>query len=140
MRIFNIFFLVLFIFSAAVQYNDPDPYVWIPIYLCGAYICYLALTDRYYPMLCSISLTIYAVYALYLFVDVNGVWSWWSYHGAESLVQSMKAETPWIEEAREFFGLLLLIIAVAANMVWLKKRRPAGGEALEYSGRGEMPS
>lgn len=124
MRIFNICFSILFVIAAGLQYNDPDPYLWMPIYLVGAYICYLGATDRYYSLVARISLAVYVAYALYLLADVNGVWSWWTYHGAESLVQSMKAEKPWIEETREFFGLLILIVAVSANMVLARKRKP----------------
>jgi flagellar biogenesis protein FliO len=34
----------------------------------------------------------------------------------------MKATKPWIEETREFFGLLILIVALVVNMIWLGKR------------------
>ena len=32
-KIIKYFFTLLFLFFAAVQYNDPDPIIWIPIYL-----------------------------------------------------------------------------------------------------------
>lgn len=32
-KIIKYFFTLLFLFFAAVQYNDPDPIVWIPTYL-----------------------------------------------------------------------------------------------------------
>lgn len=41
--------------------------------------------------------------------------SWYSEHNAENIVQSMKATKPWIEETREFGGLLLLITALGIN-------------------------
>jgi len=34
----------------------------------------------------------------------------------------MKATKPWIEETREFGGLLILIVVLLINMAWLKKR------------------
>jgi len=34
----------------------------------------------------------------------------------------MKATKPWIEETREFGGLLILITALIINMVWFRKR------------------
>jgi flagellar biogenesis protein FliO len=37
----------------------------------------------------------------------------------------MKATKPWIEETREFFGLLILIVALIANMIWLSKTKRA---------------
>lgn len=37
------FFIIMFLAFAAVQYNDPDPYVWIPTYLIPAFLCYYKL-------------------------------------------------------------------------------------------------
>ena len=35
----------------------------------------------------------------------------------------MKATKPWIEETREFFGLVILIIVLAVNLWYAKKRK-----------------
>jgi hypothetical protein len=123
MKVFNIIFVVLFTLSAALQYNDPDPYIWMPIYLYGALLSYLALKRKYKPILYIIGLVIYTSYAVYLFFEEDGVLSWMKLHNAENIVQTMKATRPWIEETREFFGLLLLMIALAANMIWLTKTK-----------------
>ena len=122
MKIFNIIFIFIFIFSAALQYNDPDPYIWVPIYLYGAYLCYQAIHKKYNPVLYIIGLVIYIGYAVYLFFDKQGVLSWFGEHNAESITQTMKATKPWIEETREFGGLLILIVVLLINMAWLKKR------------------
>ena len=121
MRIFNVVFIVLFIIFAALQYNDPDPYVWMPIYLYGAYICYLSYKKIYKPSLHIIGFIAYTVYAIYLFVDKSGVLNWALQHHAENIAGTMKAETPWIEETREFFGLVILIVVLIVNKIWLKK-------------------
>lgn len=121
MKIFNIIFIFLFIVGAALQYNDPDPYIWIPIYLYGAFVCYRALQKKYNPVLYLIGFIVYIGYAAYLFFDKQGVLSWIGEHNAESLTQSMKATEPWIEETREFGGLFILIVVMLINMVWLKK-------------------
>lgn len=123
MKVFNIIFLVLFVLSAALQYNDPDPYVWIPIYLYGAYLCYQAIYKKYNPLLYIIGLVVYIGYGLYLFFDTQGVLSWAQEHNAENIVQSMKATKPWIEETREFGGLLILIVVLVINMIWLSNQR-----------------
>lgn len=122
MKITNIFFCLLFILSAALQYNDPDPYVWMPIYLYGAVLCYFAARGRYYPTAYIAGILVYTVYAVYLFFDKTGVLSWATEHNAENIVQSMKAEKPWIEETREFGGLLLLIIALGINWIYCRKK------------------
>lgn len=120
-KVFNIIFIVLFIVSAFLQYNDPDPYIWIPLYLFGAYLCYEALHKRYKPGLYIAAFVVYTGYALYLFFDKNGVLTWANEHNAENIAASMKATRPWIEETREFGGLLILIIALGINAIWLRR-------------------
>lgn len=122
MRSLNVFFIVLFVVSAALQYNDPDPYIWIPIYLYGAWLCLLAIKGRYRPGMFVFGLVIFLAYAAYLLFDKTGVLSWLQQHEAENIVQSMKATKPWIEETREFFGLLILVLALVLNMVWLRAK------------------
>lgn len=122
MRSLNVFFIVLFVVSAALQYNDPDPYIWIPIYLYGAWLCLLAIKGKYRPGLYVLGLVGYLSYAVYLLFDKTGVLSWLQQHDAENIVQSMKATKPWIEETREFFGLLILVLALVLNMVWLRAK------------------
>ncbi len=123
MKIFNIIFVVLFIISAALQYNDPDPYIWVPVYLYGAYLCWQAIKKKYNPALYMVGLTIYTAYAVYLFFDKQGVLHWMNEHNSESIAESMKATKPWIEETREFGGLFILIFVLVSNMIWLRKNR-----------------
>jgi Transmembrane family 220, helix len=123
MRIFNVVFIVLFVLSAALQYNDPDPYIWMPLYLYGAYVCYTAYQKNFIPALYVVGWAVYVSYAAYLFFAADGVLSWWKEHNAENIAQSMKATKPWIEETREFFGLLILCVALLVNWLWLRKRR-----------------
>jgi len=123
MKALNIFFIVLFIISAALQYNDPDPYVWMPIYLYGAFLCYQAIKRKYNRVLYIIGLSVYLSYGILLLVDKDGVQSWWLDHHAENIAQSMKATSPWIEETREFFGLMILCLALLSNMLWLSKKQ-----------------
>jgi hypothetical protein len=123
LKALNIFFIILFVVSAALQYNDPDPYLWMPLYLYGALLCFLALRKKYKPLLYIIGLVIYSGYAMYLLLDANGLLSWINDHDAEDIFQSMKATKPWIEETREFFGLILLIIALGINMIWIGRSK-----------------
>jgi hypothetical protein len=45
--------------------------------------------------------------------------------GAKNLAGTMKAETPWVEESREFFGLIILIAVLASNYFYGKKKANA---------------
>ncbi|MEY4919290.1 MAG: hypothetical protein RLZZ431_472, partial [Bacteroidota bacterium] len=49
MKFFNIFFCIVFILFAVVQYNDPDPFLWVPIYLYPALLCFLKFIQKPIP-------------------------------------------------------------------------------------------
>lgn len=129
MKAFNIVFFIVFVLSAGLQYNDPDPYVWAPIYLFGAWCCFQAARNSYYPRLYVAGMVVYVAYAVYLFFDPTGVRSWYTDHDAENIARSMQATQPWVEETREFGGLLLLVIVLGTNWVWAaispSTRKPA---------------
>ncbi|RXJ49569.1 transmembrane 220 family protein [Gelidibacter gilvus] len=122
MKLFNIICIILFIISAALQYNDTDPYLWMPIYLYGAVLCYSALKGNYNSNLYMLGLVVYSSYGLYLFFASDGVLSWIKQPDSESIVQSMDSRKPWIEETREFFGLVILIFVLIINRAWFSKK------------------
>lgn len=123
MKVFNIIFCVLFIVFAALQYNDPDPYLWIPIYLYAAVLCWQAARGRYLAKSYLLGIALYSVYAIYLVVDQNGLLDWLFVHHAENIAETMKAEQPWIEKSREFFGLIILIVVLAVDYFVANKKR-----------------
>lgn len=128
MKLFNVVMIVIFLLSAALQYNDPDPLVWIGLYLYGAVLCWLAMKNRF-PFYGYLSgFLIFSGYALFLFFTGDGVLSWMTEHDAENIVQSMKATKPWVEQTREFGGLLILLAAVGINWFFFRSR-PAAGAA-----------
>lgn len=124
MRIFNLVFCILFVLFAVLQYNDPDPYLWVPIYLYAAVLCWLAFKRQFFPKAYLLGIAAYLIYAVYLIFTKNGVIDWYKKHDAENLVQTMKAEKPWIEDTREFGGLLILVIVLTINYVYAKRKAP----------------
>ena len=122
LKLFNIFFCIVFILFAAVQYNDPDPYVWMPVYLYTAILCWLAFRNKYFPGAYLLGIAVYAAYALYKFFDQNGVWDWMTKHHATNIAGTMKAEQPWVEETREFFGLVILIVVLLIDYLHAKRK------------------
>jgi hypothetical protein len=121
-KIFNIFFCLVFILFAALQYNDPDPYVWMPIYLYTAAFCWLASRNKFYPAAYLTGIAVYVIYALYKVFDKNGLIDWMTKHNAQNIAETMKAETPWVEEAREFFGLIILIVVLLINYFYANRK------------------
>src|SRR4051812_40372521 len=123
MKVFNIFFCIVFILFAALQYNDPDPYLWMPIYLYAAVLCFLAFRNHFFPLAYWVGIVGYAAYAFYKFFDENGVWDWMTKHHAANIADTMKAEQPWIEETREFFGLVILIVVLLVDYFYGRKKK-----------------
>lgn len=115
MKIFNIVMAVLFVLFAALQYNDPDPLLWIAIYLFAAFLCLRALRMHFDKFLYLAGYVLLGIYAIYLLTDKTGVLNWATDHNAENIAQTMKAEKPWIEETREFFGLIIILIVMIIN-------------------------
>ncbi len=122
MKLLNLLFCLIFIFFAALQYNDPDPYVWMPVYLYAAALCWLAFRGKYFAVAYLVGITIYLVYAVYLFFTKDGVLDWVKNHNAENITETMKATKPWIEETREFFGLVILITVLLIDYFYQRKR------------------
>ena len=123
MKIFNLIFVFLFVLFAALQYNDPDPYIWMPIYLYAAALCWQASRKKFYPKAYIAGIIVYAVYAVYKIFDQNGLLDWLELHHAENIAETMKAEKPWVEETREFFGLVILIVVLLIDLLYAHKKK-----------------
>lgn len=123
MKILNVIFCLMFTLFAGLQYNDPDPYIWMPIYLYAAVFCLLAARGQFYRKWYIAGILVYLAYAIYKFFDQNGVEDWATLHHAENLAETMKAEKPWIEETREFFGLFICIGALAINYFYSRMKK-----------------
>ncbi len=121
MVIFNYIFTVVFIVFGLLQINDPDPYVWIPIYGVVALICFFNARKKYDRCAHSGILECCVIYGINLLMKTDGVVDWFKDHDAENLVQSMKATKPWVENTREFGGLLIIAIVTSINIYKHKK-------------------
>jgi hypothetical protein len=121
MRIFNLAWCILFIVFAALQFNDPDPWLWIPLYLLAAGLCGFRFAGKAKHNIEWTAIAIYGMYAVFLLFAQDGVMDWFGEHEAENLVQTMKATKPWIENTREFGGLAIMVVVLSVNL--FKDRR-----------------
>jgi hypothetical protein len=117
MKTVNILLSACFLLFAGLQYNDPDPWLWIPIYLYAATACALAARGKAPRPMLILGIAVCSGYAALLFFIPDGVIEWANRHQAENLVQTMKATKPWIENTREFGGLLIVIGALTFNLL-----------------------
>jgi len=113
--ILNVIFCLAFLVFAYLNLNDVDPWLWVPIYLSAAICCGLVVFGKYYPTVYLLLIIFYLVYAIILFFSKDGVRDWLTKYKKESLVQEMQATKPYIEQTREFFGLLIIAGALFIN-------------------------
>ncbi|TGL37716.1 transmembrane 220 family protein [Leptospira perdikensis] len=100
MKLFRILSVPTFLYFAYLQLNDPDPYLWFPIYAFVAIVALASLFRKIPRFVGFILIPIYLVLAGYYFTQTP-------YWGME------------VEEVREFFGLL--IASAALTLLVFKK-------------------
>ena len=109
---------LLFVFAAALQYNDPDPIPWLAIYLVAALVSLAAAAGRRAPrgVLAPV-----AVIAL-------GWAAWIAFGGPAAseyshMFDAWEMTSPAVEEAREASGLV--IVAAWMAVLFIRVRRHA---------------
>jgi len=115
--------LLMFLFSAAVQFNDPDPLRWIGIYSASAVVCGLEIRRRASP-LAALAVALIAL-----------VWAGSLYYRAHEVpIGSLFAEWEMrdlrVEEAREMYGLTIVAVwmLVIASVGWRRAKVAASAE------------
>ncbi len=119
MKYLNLFLGLLFLVFAAVQYNDPDPWSWMAIYLLVAWVCIFAAFGKYHR------------YVLWGILAINTVWMLlclpdfmeWIKMGSPDIASEMKATTPYIENTREFLGLFICWVVLLWHTLQERKLR-----------------
>lgn len=120
MRILNVFSCVLFIVFVGVQYNDPDWYLWMPVYAIVA--AWAALAAWRPPRIAAASLTL-ALTACIVAAVAATVWLW------PTEPAFWRRDVWWESEtAREGMGMMivtagLLLVALTAVLARGRGRR-----------------
>jgi hypothetical protein len=126
MRVATALMGIVFLLAAAVQYNDPDPLLWVLVYGAAAVACGLAVFGRPQRLLSAMTGGAALVWALMLMPRVFGQVR------PSELFRETGMATLGIEEAREAIGLIL----VAGWMLVLFSRRRGGrGGVGNWDGR-----
>lgn len=114
MKYLSIFFALMFMAFAALQVNDPDPVLWILIYGVMAVVSVMAIFEYYNRWLMTGLAGLFIVYMIILY---PGVAEWFRQEDKSVLFDDvMKMEYPYIEESREFLGLLICQIVLAVYL------------------------
>ena len=116
----NVVMLLLFVGSALLQLNDPDPFAWTAVYAAAAVMCGVELTGRLrvaYPALLALTAL---VWAATIAPRVLGKVPF----GA--MFAEFEMRDVGIEESREMYGLLIVAVWMAvlvARRLLRRKRR-----------------
>tara|TARA_R110002049_G_scaffold177382_20_gene344574 strand:- start:2882 stop:3202 length:321 start_codon:yes stop_codon:yes gene_type:complete len=94
----------MYLLSAAVQYNDPDAFLWVLVYLAAAVMCALQFRARPPLWLPRALLVITAVWMGALLPSIVGQIS------LQEIFASISMKTRAVEEAREIGGLFLVTL------------------------------
>src|SRR5688500_3225285 len=110
MRILNLILALMFLSFAFVQINDPDPVMWILFYVVMATLCIMA-AFKYYPRkFIAAILALYLAYGVYTLIYHRGVLEWLQSDNKSDIFDDVKKmENLYIEESREFLGLIICI-------------------------------
>ncbi len=106
----------MFLGFASVQLNDPDPIVWILIYGVMAADCVMAAFHYYVRRLMIVQAICYVIYCVILF---PGLRTWLASPDRSMLLDEIaKMQYPYIEESREFLGLVICLVVLA--LIWIR--------------------
>lgn len=123
MRIVNFVLALMFLLFAFFQINDPDPVIWILIYGVMAVTCILAAFRFYSRMGLIVLAVVYAVYAL---TSIGSFLKWLGSDNKGDLFDDIaKMQNLYIEETREFLGLLICITVLGVYIFQSYRKRTA---------------
>lgn len=114
MKAVNLLLAVMFLVFAFLQLNDPDPLIWILVYGSMAVVCVMAAFRNYKRWFMVALLVIFIAYS---FVFLGGVMEWFRQPDRSVLFNDIaKMEHPYIEESREFLGLMICILVLLIHL------------------------
>ncbi len=107
-RIVNILLALVFAAFAALQFNDPDPLIWVLAYGSVSVLFGLAVFGRADR---RVSGWLCIAFAVWMLTMSPGVMEWLD-SDMPTIVGEMKATAPHIEVVREFLGLMIAVWAL----------------------------
>jgi hypothetical protein len=115
MKIFNLVLAVIFFLFAAVQLNDTpgDILFWFLIYSLVGIISAFGAYNRYnmWSIVLGLAVVVFELFRKF------PTFAQWIGEGMPSIVQEMKATSPYVELAREYLGLCICLVALIFHYV-----------------------
>lgn len=122
-RIIAGLFAALFVWAGIIQFNDPDPFLWVLIYGAAAACLLLVALNKPppFPVMGGLAV-VAAVWSIWLAVIVFG-------SGEVKQMFPDEEQTGWVivdaEEGREMGGLAIVAGVVGGFAVWTRRRTSA---------------
>ena len=110
----------IFLLFAYFQWNDPDSFKWIIYYLVIAGLSFASLFQVNKARYIYAMLILSAIWMISLLPNAIT----WVMDGMPTIVESMKASSPYIELVREFLGLLISILMLLFLLYDNKRATP----------------
>jgi len=121
-KFLDIFLVILLVYVAGLQLNDPDPLFWITLYLGAALAPLMHLLDKPRSGR-SFILGLSAGYCLAgIAMVLSGASNYLDHIGQESIISDMSPDRPYIEETRELLGTLIAL-AIVTYYSWLTYKK-----------------
>jgi hypothetical protein len=119
MKVVNLILAVMFLAFAFLQINDPDPILWILIYGAMAVTCVLA-AFRIYSRIAIILLLV--GFLGFSIIYIPAMKEWMAQDDRSVLFDDLaKMEHLYIEESREFLGLMICVLVLIFQLVRARK-------------------
>jgi len=112
-KLISVLFTVLFIWSAYIQLNDPDPYHWFVIYLVVGLFHALAMFRQFSKKLLWVVIIALVTYSFYHF---NHFIDWLQIDNKNEIFGEMVYDKPYLEGTREFLGLLICAFTLTYHL------------------------
>ena len=107
--------LVGLIAMAGLQLNDPDPLLWVAVYLSVAAVVLMKLLHRKRSLLYGIAT---GMVIACLLVSFPGFIDYLQSGDFGSVMGEMSAHKPYVEPAREFLGTVIAAVCLAGYWRW----------------------
>ena len=109
--------VLLLLLVVYLQLNDPDPLLWVLFYGYCAVPAALALMGKK-SVVVNVSALLFG--AVWLVISAGGVFEYLQHMHDVSLLHGMSTDKPYIEETREFLGVLMTVFVVALYQLLYK--------------------
>ena len=119
LRIYQIFATFILGYMVVVQFNDPDPLFWISFYGACALVPVLSFLKVNNKLL-FYGCMVFSIIAI--FISLNGAVEYTHHYQEESILQKMSADKPYLEETREFFGVIIALALISIHQLLLARQ------------------